>query len=98
HPRGLEHFGLQEGKPILFVTGGSLGARGVNRGIEAALKDFQAAGIQVIWQTGTPYLQQAQDAVAKLNYTDCRCMSSLVRWTTPTPLPTLSWHGQVPLA
>jgi len=72
HPRGLEHFGLQEGKPILFVTGGSLGARGVNRGIEAALKDFQAAGIQVIWQTGTPYLQQAQDAVAKLNYTDCK--------------------------
>lgn len=72
YPRGLEHFGLQEGKPILFVTGGSLGARGVNRGIEAALKDFQAAGIQVIWQTGTPYLQQAQDAVAKLNYTDCK--------------------------
>jgi len=72
HPRGLEHFGLQEGKPILFVTGGSLGARGVNRGIEAALKDFQAAGIQVIWQTGTPYLQQAQDAVARLNYTDCK--------------------------
>jgi len=72
HPRGLEHFGLQEGRPILFVTGGSLGARGVNRGIEAALKDFQAAGIQVIWQTGSPYLKQAQEAVAKLNYTDCK--------------------------
>lgn len=72
HPRGLEHFGLQAGRPILFVTGGSLGARGVNRGIEAALMDLQAAGIQVIWQTGTPYLKQAQEAVAKLNYSDCK--------------------------
>lgn len=72
HPRGLEHFGLQVGKPILFITGGSLGARGVNRGIEAALEDFQAAGLQVIWQTGTPYFKQAQEAVAKLNYTDCK--------------------------
>ncbi|MBL7950608.1 MAG: undecaprenyldiphospho-muramoylpentapeptide beta-N-acetylglucosaminyltransferase [Flavobacteriales bacterium] len=72
HPRGLEHFGLHAGKPILFITGGSLGARGVNRGIEAALKDFQAAGLQVIWQTGTPYFKQAQETVAKLNYSDCK--------------------------
>lgn len=71
-PRGLEHFGLQVGRPILFVTGGSLGARGVNHGIEAALKDFQMAGLQVIWQTGTPYFERAQDAVAKLNYADCK--------------------------
>ena len=71
-PRGLELFGLTEGKPVLFITGGSLGARGVNRGIEAALKDFQAAGLQVIWQTGTPYYKQAQEVVAKLNYTECR--------------------------
>lgn len=71
-PRGMEHFGLSEGRPVLFVTGGSLGARGVNRGIEAALKDFQAAGLQVIWQTGTPYFKQAQEAVATLNYVDCK--------------------------
>ena len=33
----MEFFGLVEGKPVLFVTGGSLGARGINKGIEAAL-------------------------------------------------------------
>lgn len=71
-PRGMEHFGLQEGRPVLFVTGGSLGARGVNKGIEAALEALQKAGVQVIWQTGTPYLKQAQQAVAGLNYTDCK--------------------------
>ncbi|HMC96342.1 MAG TPA: undecaprenyldiphospho-muramoylpentapeptide beta-N-acetylglucosaminyltransferase [Flavobacteriales bacterium] len=71
-PRGMEHFGLQEGSPILFITGGSLGARGVNRGVEAALALFKEAGLQVIWQTGTPYFKQAQDAVAKLDYTACK--------------------------
>jgi len=71
-PRGLEHFDLAEGKPTLFVTGGSLGARGVNKGVEAALPLFKSAGIQLVWQTGTPYFKQAQEAVAKLDYTDCK--------------------------
>ena len=71
-PRGLEQFGLHEGGPIVFVTGGSLGARGINRGIEAALPLLKAEGIQLIWQTGTPYFKQALDAVNKLAYTDCK--------------------------
>ena len=71
-PRGLEHFGLREGGPIVFVTGGSLGARGINRGIEAALPVLRAAGVQLIWQTGTPYFEQARKAVADLGYTDCK--------------------------
>lgn len=73
-PRGLEHFKLRDGSPILFITGGSLGARGVNRGIEAALPLFKEAGIQVIWQTGKPFLQQAQAAVDALGYADCKVM------------------------
>lgn len=71
-PRGMEQFGLVEGRPIVFVTGGSLGARGVNRGIEAALPALKEHGIQLIWQTGTPYLQQAKQAVERLGYTDCK--------------------------
>lgn len=72
--RAMELFGLQEGKLVLFITGGSLGARGVNIGVEAALPQFKSAGIQVIWQTGTPYFQQAQKAVADLNYPECKVM------------------------
>ncbi|HRH69482.1 MAG TPA: undecaprenyldiphospho-muramoylpentapeptide beta-N-acetylglucosaminyltransferase [Flavobacteriales bacterium] len=71
-PRGLEHFELSDGRPILFITGGSLGARGVNKGIEAALPMFKEAGIQMIWQTGTPFFEQAREAVAKLDYSDCK--------------------------
>jgi len=71
-PRGLEHFGLRDDAPIIFITGGSLGARGVNRGVEAALSLWKKEGVQVIWQTGTPYLKQAQEAVARLGFTDCK--------------------------
>lgn len=71
-PRGMEQFDLEEGSPILFITGGSLGARGINRGVEAALAMWQQAGIQVIWQTGTPYFAQAEAAVAELGYTRCK--------------------------
>lgn len=71
-PRGMEFFGLAEGKPVLFVTGGSLGARGINKGIEAALPLLKENNIQVIWQTGTTYLQQAGAAVARLGYADCK--------------------------
>ncbi|HQW40869.1 MAG: undecaprenyldiphospho-muramoylpentapeptide beta-N-acetylglucosaminyltransferase [Flavobacteriales bacterium] len=78
-PRGLEHFNLQDGRPILFVTGGSLGARGVNRGIEMALPMFKEAGLQVIWQTGKPFLEQAQAAVDSLGYTDCKVMQFVDR-------------------
>ncbi|HEY0978236.1 MAG TPA: undecaprenyldiphospho-muramoylpentapeptide beta-N-acetylglucosaminyltransferase [Flavobacteriales bacterium] len=78
-PRGLEQFGLQEGRPIVFVTGGSLGARGVNRGIEAALPALQQAGVQLIWQTGTPYFKQAQEAAARLGYADCKVLEFVTR-------------------
>lgn len=78
-PRGLEQFGLQEGRPIVFVTGGSLGARGVNRGIEAALSALQQAGVQLIWQTGTPYFKQAQEAAARLGYADCKVLEFVTR-------------------
>ena len=78
-PRGMEQFELCEGSPVLFITGGSLGARGVNRGVEAALPLFKEAGLQVIWQTGTPYFKQALDAVAKLNYTDCKVLEFVTK-------------------
>jgi len=71
-PRGLEHFGLDGDAPVLFITGGSLGARGINRGVEAALPMWKEAGLQVVWQTGTPFLKQAQDAVDRLSYERCK--------------------------
>jgi UDP-N-acetylglucosamine--N-acetylmuramyl-(pentapeptide) pyrophosphoryl-undecaprenol N-acetylglucosamine transferase len=44
----LEHFGLDPVRRTLLVTGGSLGARAINRGISGAAADLAAAGIQVL--------------------------------------------------
>ena len=78
-PRGLEHFELADGLPIVFVTGGSLGARGINKGIEAALPDLKQAGVQLIWQTGTPYFEQAQEAANAINYAACTVLEFVAR-------------------
>ena len=47
-----ETFGLDPDMPTIFVTGGSLGARSVNNAIAAGIKEFENAGVQVLWQTG----------------------------------------------
>ena len=78
-PRGLEHFGLREDAPVVLVTGGSLGARGINRGIKAALPALKAAGAQVIWQTGTVFQQEAAMVVQELGFSDCHVHPFLAR-------------------
>lgn len=59
----LDFFGLDSSIPVLFVTGGSLGARSINHGIRNALKRFAKEHIQVIWQCGKVFHEQAQQAL-----------------------------------
>lgn len=51
----LSFFGLEEGRKTILVTGGSLGARTLNKAVLASLDRLQAEGIQVIWQCGSTY-------------------------------------------
>ncbi|TDO04917.1 undecaprenyldiphospho-muramoylpentapeptide beta-N-acetylglucosaminyltransferase [Sunxiuqinia elliptica] len=48
-------FGLDEGKPVILVLGGSLGARTLNESILANLDLLDKEGVQVIWQSGKIY-------------------------------------------
>jgi UDP-N-acetylglucosamine--N-acetylmuramyl-(pentapeptide) pyrophosphoryl-undecaprenol N-acetylglucosamine transferase len=48
-------FNLDTNKPILFITGGSLGARVLNESIYNDIKLFTEKEIQLIWQTGQHY-------------------------------------------
>ena len=50
-----DFFGFDPLKPILFVTGGSLGAKILNESIEAGIQELEKNDIQVIWQTGNFY-------------------------------------------
>ena len=50
-----QFFNLDANKPILFITGGSLGARVLNENIYNNVKLFVEKDIQLIWQTGQHY-------------------------------------------
>lgn len=53
--KAIEHFALDAKKPIIFITGGSLGASAINKAIAHQLTKFKQAGIQLIWQCGKIY-------------------------------------------
>jgi len=52
----------KDGHPSLLIIGGSLGARTINEAVAAGLKELQAAGIHVVWQTGKTYYEKCKAA------------------------------------
>jgi UDP-N-acetylglucosamine--N-acetylmuramyl-(pentapeptide) pyrophosphoryl-undecaprenol N-acetylglucosamine transferase len=64
--QAIKHFGLEDNKRTLLVIGGSLGAKTINQSIEKWLERILENDIQVVWQTGKTYFQQAQKTVSAL--------------------------------
>ncbi len=60
----LSSFALSKEKQTILIVGGSLGARSINQAISAGLEKLLNTNLQIIWQTGKLYKQQAQMAVA----------------------------------
>ncbi len=58
-----KYFGLDPDKKVVFVTGGSLGARTINQGMLAGYDQLVKENVQVIWQTGKYYYREMKDAV-----------------------------------
>ncbi|MBC7904471.1 MAG: undecaprenyldiphospho-muramoylpentapeptide beta-N-acetylglucosaminyltransferase [Gemmatimonadaceae bacterium] len=59
---GIASFGLNPAMKTVLVTGGSLGARGINEAIDASISIFEQNNLQLIWQTGKPYGERARQA------------------------------------
>jgi UDP-N-acetylglucosamine--N-acetylmuramyl-(pentapeptide) pyrophosphoryl-undecaprenol N-acetylglucosamine transferase len=55
-------FGLDPQKKTILVVGGSLGARTVNQSIIAGLEKLSKTDVQIIWQTGKFYIEEARKA------------------------------------
>ena len=54
-----DFFGLNPAKKTLFVFGGSLGARTINHSVGLALDKFKDSDVQVLWQTGKWFYEEA---------------------------------------
>ena len=63
-PEAYEYFGLDPAKPVLLVVGGSLGARTLNRSVMGHLDELAQSGVQLVWQTGKFYIDEARRAAA----------------------------------
>jgi UDP-N-acetylglucosamine--N-acetylmuramyl-(pentapeptide) pyrophosphoryl-undecaprenol N-acetylglucosamine transferase len=58
HHAGAELLKLDPLKKIILVTGGSLGARTLNKSIEKHLPEIIAQDVQIVWQTGKFYYKE----------------------------------------
>jgi len=63
-PESAALFKLDENKPTLLVIGGSQGARSINLAVKASLEQIAANGVQLIWQCGQRFYDEAVQATA----------------------------------
>ena len=61
------YFGIDQHKTTLLVTGGSQGARSINRAVRDGLQKLSQAGVQLVWQCGKLFYPEAKKAVEELN-------------------------------
>jgi UDP-N-acetylglucosamine--N-acetylmuramyl-(pentapeptide) pyrophosphoryl-undecaprenol N-acetylglucosamine transferase len=58
-------FDLDENSNTILVLGGSQGARSINLSVKAGLNEINNSGIQLIWQCGKSFFEEAKLAVAQ---------------------------------
>jgi len=59
---GIKFFDLDPAKKTVLSVGGSLGARSINEALDKNLDLFEQNNLQLIWQTGKPYVEKAKHA------------------------------------
>ena len=58
----VRFFDLDPYKKTIVSIGGSLGAKSINEALAAHLDEFENNNLQLIWQTGKPFLPKAKEA------------------------------------
>ena len=61
--KAISHFQLNKESACLLIIGGSQGARSINQAILSNLAKIAEANVQLIWQTGVPFEEEAKKAV-----------------------------------
>ncbi len=66
---GRNYFGFHQKNPVVFIMGGSLGARSINEAVRLALEEWSKAGVQVLWQTGKRFFDENRSWAQAQGYT-----------------------------
>ena len=61
----IRFFNLDPNKKTILSVGGSLGSKTINETLAANIVEFDKNGLQLIWQTGKPYAEQAKQLAAE---------------------------------
>jgi len=77
--RHFEHFQLKGDKPLVLVIGGSLGARTLNTAMLGGLEKLERSGMQVLWQTGKYYYQEADEVLKTGTYKNIKALPFISR-------------------
>ena len=61
----IRFFNLDPKQKTILSVGGSLGSKTINETLAANIDEFDKNGLQLIWQTGKPYAEQAKQLAAE---------------------------------
>ncbi|MGB1033093.1 MAG: UDP-N-acetylglucosamine--N-acetylmuramyl-(pentapeptide) pyrophosphoryl-undecaprenol N-acetylglucosamine transferase, partial [Flavobacteriales bacterium] len=75
----VAEFGFSETAPVVFIMGGSLGAKSMNLGVTNALQNWKERGYQVIWQTGKRYLKELQSSIDMTQFPNVKMLDFIER-------------------
>jgi UDP-N-acetylglucosamine--N-acetylmuramyl-(pentapeptide) pyrophosphoryl-undecaprenol N-acetylglucosamine transferase len=64
---GKAWFGVEHSGKTILIVGGSQGAKSINECVYALLDEMLIEDVNIIWQTGKPYHEQAKNRVAEVN-------------------------------
>lgn len=73
------YFNLDLTRPVILVVGGSQGARSINRAIQSGLKTIADSGVQLVWQVGKLFYEEAKKSVEELNVHNIRVYDFITR-------------------
>ena len=59
----IKHFGISGTKPVILITGGSLGARTLNNSFLKNLEYIKNQNVDILWQTGKLYYDEVRRKV-----------------------------------
>jgi len=76
---GKKYFKIETDYPVLFVMGGSLGARTINSAMLAGINELAKNKIEVIWQTGKYYIDSIKKELKNLETSNIRIMDFISR-------------------